>query len=106
MPFRPCFAKVWRYGRVFVRFRNGMVRSFKLNLHLILIDSQVKQNVVSNLQNFGGIIGGGLPSGFLISVCVPDACLASDVFGSLTLDSLCTTKEENTRFDGGDIAFM
>lgn len=41
----------------------------------------------------------------LISVCIPDACLPTDLFGNFGVDTMCTTDEQIT-FDAGDIAFM
>lgn len=43
---------------------------------------------------------------FLLSACVPDACLPSDFFGDLGVDSICQTKNETTKLDAGDISFM
>lgn len=44
------------------------------------------------------------PSFMLISVCIPNACLPTDIFGDLGVDTACTTDEKS--YDRGDIAFM
>lgn len=46
------------------------------------------------------------PSGVAISICVPDACSPTDIFGDLGYDESCSTIYGNRKLDGSDIAFM
>lgn len=71
---------------------------------------QPQQTSGTSIQPYTGIIGGLTGTAdvsiLLISVCVPEACRASDFFGALGLDMLCLTKEENDYFTSGDIGFL
>lgn len=44
--------------------------------------------------------------GLLISVCVPDKCMPSDIFEELGVDAMCETKGQTQELDGGDIACL
>lgn len=58
-----------------------------------------------NLQTRLDLPSLGLEGILLISVCIPDQCTPSEVFGGFGIDSdLCETKGSNRKLDGGDIA--
>lgn len=41
-----------------------------------------------------------------ISICIPDACYPSDIFGRFGIDSMCQTRNDRRKFESGDIAFL
>lgn len=66
-------------------------------------DFQVNQVLLST-YDLTARFNATFPSSVLISVCIPDACLPTDIFGDLGLDTMCSTDEKF--YDRGDIAFM
>lgn len=46
------------------------------------------------------------PTYFVTSICIPDSCYPSDVFGALGSDVACSTEDQNKILDAGDIAFL
>lgn len=46
------------------------------------------------------------PSVVTTSVCIPDACRPSDIFGNLGFDGSCSTKYDLGKLSAGEIIFM
>lgn len=42
----------------------------------------------------------------LLTVCIPAACLPSDLYDPLGVDMFCQTKNQNKVLDSGDIACL